>query len=249
MARPKKQSVDYFPHSCTHGKTIFILETQFGNDGYSFWFKLLEILGNSNGHYASYNGDGANDWEYLKAKVKLSDEKCTDILNLLSKLGAIDTDLWKRRVVWSQNFTDGISDVYVKRKTETPTKPNYGNPKPQTVDVSVTETPQSKVEETKVEEIKEDKIIIYPFDSKKFMDKWELWKKYRLEIGKKPYKKIGEQSALTNLYNLSILWARKTHSVKCDNSNLIHNAQAFFNLESRDFSEGSRILSPRPRTT
>lgn len=45
MARPKKQTVDYFPHFVKGGRTIFILENKFGNDGYAFWFKLLEILG------------------------------------------------------------------------------------------------------------------------------------------------------------------------------------------------------------
>ena len=45
MARPRKQTVDYFPHYCKCGRTIFILENRFGNDGYAFWFKLLEILG------------------------------------------------------------------------------------------------------------------------------------------------------------------------------------------------------------
>ncbi len=49
MARPKKQTVDYFPHFVKGGRTIFILENKFGNDGYAFWFKLLEILGESEG--------------------------------------------------------------------------------------------------------------------------------------------------------------------------------------------------------
>ena len=47
MARPKKQTVDYFPHIIKQGKTMTILENRFGNDGYAFWFKLLEILGST----------------------------------------------------------------------------------------------------------------------------------------------------------------------------------------------------------
>jgi hypothetical protein len=49
MARPTKQTVDYFPHDCHHGQTIYILEKRFGNDGYAFWFNLLELLGSSEG--------------------------------------------------------------------------------------------------------------------------------------------------------------------------------------------------------
>ena len=45
MARPAKLTVDYFPHIINQGKTIFIIENNYGNDGYAFWFKLLELLG------------------------------------------------------------------------------------------------------------------------------------------------------------------------------------------------------------
>ncbi len=90
MARPKKQTVDYFPHVCNHGKTMYILEQKYGNDGYSFWFKLLEMLGNAEGHYIDLNDDVS--WEFLQAKTMLSDSLCQDILNLLAKLGAIDKE-------------------------------------------------------------------------------------------------------------------------------------------------------------
>jgi hypothetical protein len=32
--RKEKQTADYFPHMATSGKTLFILESSFGNDGY-----------------------------------------------------------------------------------------------------------------------------------------------------------------------------------------------------------------------
>lgn len=66
MARPKKQTVDYFPHFVKCGRTIYILENRFGNDGYAFWFKLLEILGESEGHF--YDCSNLSNWEYLLAK-------------------------------------------------------------------------------------------------------------------------------------------------------------------------------------
>ncbi len=39
MARPLKQTVDYFPHDshASDSKTLFILESKFGNDGYAFY--------------------------------------------------------------------------------------------------------------------------------------------------------------------------------------------------------------------
>ena len=36
LARPTKQTVDYFPHFVDDGKTKFILQNLYGNDGYSF---------------------------------------------------------------------------------------------------------------------------------------------------------------------------------------------------------------------
>ena len=60
MARPGKTKVDYFPHVTRTGKTIAILEARWGNDGYAFWFKTLELLGSSGSF--SYNCDNPSDW-------------------------------------------------------------------------------------------------------------------------------------------------------------------------------------------
>lgn len=123
MARPKKKGVDYFPHDCITGKTIFILEQKFGNDGYAFWFKLLEFLGTKEGHYLDCND--LEDMEFLQAKTKLSKEFIHRILDLLSNLKAIDPELWQKKVVWSNRFVEGISVVYSNRKLETPRRPDF----------------------------------------------------------------------------------------------------------------------------
>ena len=150
MARPKKQTVDYFPHMCNHKKTIYILEQKYGNNGYAFWFKLLEMLGSAEGHYLDLSDDTA--WEFLQAKTQLDDSLCTEILTLLAKLDAIDAELWSAKVVWSQNFVDGISDVYRNRRVEIPPKPSFYIQKPDKEEVSTDEKPQSKVKESKVKE-------------------------------------------------------------------------------------------------
>lgn len=152
MARPKKETVEYFPHDCNHGKTMFILEQKYGNDGYAFWFKLLEMLGNSNGHFLQLETDV--DWEFLQAITRLSREKCEEILNLLAKLHAINQKLWEENIVWSDNFVNRIKGVYKNRRVETPTKPSFYKQKPQLVEVSTCKSTQSKVKETKVKETK-----------------------------------------------------------------------------------------------
>lgn len=147
MARPKKQIVDYFPHSCTHGKTMFIIEQKYGNDGYAFWFKLLEFLGDTAGHYIDLNDESTQ--EFLQAKTRLSWDLCNEILDLLAKLDAIDAELWECKIVWSQNFVDGISDVYKNRRTKIPSRPSSYIQKPRVTDISTDENPQTKLNKSK----------------------------------------------------------------------------------------------------
>ncbi|CCJ32867.1 Lin1244/Lin1753 domain-containing protein [Caloramator australicus] len=122
MARPKKQTIEYFPHFVNHHKTMFILESKYGNDGYAFWFKLLEILGSTNGMY--YDCKNIANWEFLLAKTHLDEETANNILNTLADLNAIDSELWgKARIIWSQNLVDNVKDAFKKRVSEMPKKP------------------------------------------------------------------------------------------------------------------------------
>ena len=148
MARPKKATVDYFPHACSHKTTIFVLEQKYGNDGYAFWFKLLELLASTEGHY--YDCNKVHKWEFLQAITHLSEDKCLEILELLAKLEAIDPELWAQRIIWSDNFVAGIADVYRNRRVETPAKPNFYKQKPHNKDISTPKSTQTKLKETKV---------------------------------------------------------------------------------------------------
>ena len=155
MARPRKQTVDYFPHMCTHGKTMFIIEQKYGNDGYAFWFKLLEMLGSAEGHYLHL--ENGPDWEFLQAKTHIEADKCEELLDLLAKLDAIDSELWEQKVVWSDKFITNVSDAYRNRKVEIPNKPSFLRKKPTEEEQSDAINPQMKLNE-----IKEDDISFCP---------------------------------------------------------------------------------------
>ena len=157
MARPIKNTVDYFPHIIQNGKTIFILENKFGNDGYAFWFKLLELLGSSNNHVYDYNN--LADWEFLLAKTKVSEEKATEILKTLADVGAIDRELLGEKMIWCENFIKNIEVVYKNRRQETPHKPVSTHRNPPTVIVSTGNNPHSIVEDTIVDNSKEIKEV------------------------------------------------------------------------------------------
>ena len=134
MARPGKTKVDYFPHVTQTGKTIAILEARWGNDGYAFWFKTLELLGNSEGFY--YNCNRPSDWEYLLSKTRTTEATATAILDKLAEIDAIDAELWGRKIIWSDNFAGNLTPVFDKRKSTPPQKPEFPERKPDGGEVS-----------------------------------------------------------------------------------------------------------------
>lgn len=152
MARPTKDTVEWIPHFVTHGKTLPILESRYGNDGYAVWFKLLETLGKSHGQTCNFSEDV--EWQFFVTYARVSEEKADEILTLLAKLGAINRELWtKHRIVWSQNLVEFLLPLYQKRKVPAPEMPDpVGFPlrKPEENDVSAPETRRSEVKRSEV---------------------------------------------------------------------------------------------------
>jgi hypothetical protein len=215
MARPKKQTVDYFPHYCDHKTTMFILEQRYGNDGYAFWFKLLETIGNEEGHWLDLRD--VMKWEFLQAKTHLSGDLCQEILDLLSKLKAIDSELWGIRVVWCGKFVDGLTPVYGNRRVEIPQRPTFLLVEIENTKISTPEKPQSKVDESKVDESKVDTspelCELQAFISIPLNDKSEYPIDIKLiEEWKNLFPKIDVEQCLRNIraWNLSHTRERKT---------------------------------------
>lgn len=181
MARPTTNTIEYFSHDCQHRQTMYILESRYKNDGYAFWFKLLETLGTTPGHFLDLNDDVA--CEFLAAKTNLSWSFCDEILTLLAKIGAICPELWSKKIVWSQNFVDRIAPVYAKRRKELPVKPSFCDRNADIPAVSVTETRQSKVKESKGKKNTEPCAVEIPtaLDSPEFIEAWQLWNQHRKE--------------------------------------------------------------------
>ena len=164
MARPTKTSVDYFPHMTHSGKTIAILEARWGNDGYAFWFKLLELLGDSSDF--SFNCNRSADWEYLLSKTRVTEPVARAILDKLAEVEAIDAACWQQNIVWSDNFCRNLEPVFEKRKGQKPQKPEFPQQKPVAGDISadfrdgnpaaaaIIPTETDKVKESKLTESK-----------------------------------------------------------------------------------------------
>ena len=66
MARPKKNTVDYFPHDCHPNKELEIFINKHGNEGYAFYYRLFELLGVTPDH--RYDCNRSVNYQYLLQK-------------------------------------------------------------------------------------------------------------------------------------------------------------------------------------
>jgi hypothetical protein len=245
MARPTKAGVDYFPHDtdASSRKTIFTLESLFGNDGYAFWFKLLETLGTQEGLFFDCNK--TPDWLFLIAKMRVSSDTATEILNTLAKIEAIDPELWDKKIIWIQNFADRLNDVYKKRSADIPQKPSFRSENNsfrsenlKNNDVSEAIMPQIKGKETKTEE----RITTPPIPQggsgvpdlsiqEKRFD--EFWAAYPKKVGKKAawnvWKKVKPDAELFDKIMTAIERAKATWQWQRENGRYIPNPKTWLN--------------------
>jgi hypothetical protein len=178
MTRPRKQTVDYFPHYVRHGQTMEILEQKYGLSGYAFWFKLLERLGDTDGHFLDCKNPIV--WNFLQSKTHQDEKTTVEILNLLSDLQAIDAYLWKHgKIIWCQNFVDNIADAYRNRVIDIPPKPTINKDKSISNGVSDVRNPERRGEER----IEEKTLVRNSSDGDNGFS--IFWKNYPKKIGKK----------------------------------------------------------------
>lgn len=163
MARPDKNTVDYFPYICEEGQKMFYLEETYGNDGFATFVKILRELAKTNYHYLDLSKPARV--MFLCAKCKVSKDILLAIINDLVDLEKFDSILWnENNIIWCQDFIDSIQDAYIKRKNKCITydglldlligfgvrKPNKSKPK-------VADNTQTILENTIEEETKENK--------------------------------------------------------------------------------------------
>jgi hypothetical protein len=153
MTRPRKDTVEYFPHYCEHGKVLFILENKFGNDGYAVFYKILELLSKTEGH--CYDCSGMENWEFLLSRMGTNEEVVLEILEKLAAMEIIDRLLWNEKRIWMQSLVDSLFGVYKRRESKLPPKPGLLYTEIPPTRINRDNNPASRVEESKVE--KQDK--------------------------------------------------------------------------------------------
>jgi len=120
--RKDKNTVNYFPHYCTAGKTLYIIENKYGNNGYAVLFKTFELLGSTEHHH--YDFRNIENQEFISAKTRTEIPELIKIYDTLSNLGTIHKELWSNKIIYSAKFVENIQDAYKRRNNECTTFAN-----------------------------------------------------------------------------------------------------------------------------
>lgn len=185
MARPQRNNVDYFPFYCEEGKKMYYLEETYGNDGFATFLKILRELAKADYHYLDLSKN--TTMMFLSAKCKVSKYVLNSIINDLVDLEKFDAVLWSdNKIIWCQDFIDSISDAYSKRKNKCITYDglllllsSLGVRKPVKSKSKDPINPQSKVEYSKVDKNKENKILL----EKETKERKFNFKNYLIDFG------------------------------------------------------------------
>ena len=189
--RPTKNTVDYFPHHVKEDKTVKILEYKFGAKGYAGYYKLLELIGDTELHRPGFKK--SEDKYYALHRTGLDEDEFVEMIDLLIGIGKVNDELWKsEKVIWIDDFVTSLSPVYFNRRKPLPTKEGI---------VSTSRNSQeSKVKESKVEESEAKDMTPTPqFNLNKYSKKYPTldvslsFEKYQLNCKEKhrPLSDIG----------------------------------------------------------
>lgn len=103
MARPLKEGLDYFPHDtdAVNDEKIEALRALYGNDGYAFFFILLERI------YRSPNAEidvsDAETLQILARKVSVTQQVFSEMMKTALKWGCFDKQSYEERGVLTSN--------------------------------------------------------------------------------------------------------------------------------------------------
>lgn len=155
MARPRKEGLDYFPHDtdAVHDEKLELLRASFGNDGYAFYFILLERIYRSPD--AELDVSEAEIQKMLAHKCMVSYQQFINMLKACLKHGIFDAQTYAERgVLTSEGIKKRAGMVFDRRQKSRSAYvlEKVGN-QPGVMDAETpTKTPQSKVNKRKEKE-------------------------------------------------------------------------------------------------
>jgi len=121
MARPKKNTVDYFPHDCIKFREITLVQKKFGSDGYRLYYQLMELLGRTPDHTLEYNSP--IDKLYVADELRVEVDFLDEVFKFMYEIKILHQSSFKDGYLFSEELINRIETVYDKRKTEVPVPP------------------------------------------------------------------------------------------------------------------------------
>jgi len=164
MARPVKEGMDYFPHdtNASNDKKIEALRLLYGNDGYAFYFILLEQIYQEPNFEIDVSDAEIKEetFQIYAKKVGVSLEKFNQMFNTALKRGCFDKQLYEEKGLITSNGVKKRAGVVIEKREKM--RERYQQNKDKVSDAETTpETTQSKEKESKSKE-KESIIIPLP---------------------------------------------------------------------------------------
>jgi len=200
MARPQKEGLDYFPHDtdAVNDEKIEALRALHGNDGYAFYFILLERIYRS--PYMEIDISDAETIQILARKVSVTTEKFTEIMQTALKWRCFDPEKYRNHHILTSNGVkkrampvlekrSKMRLLYTPQQVSTPISDAETTP----------ETPQSKVKNSKVKNSKKDDVKRTSSNGERVK---EVFSHLDKERGYRPPKRKAEATAIIRMLKI-----------------------------------------------
>ena len=163
MARPIKEGMDYFPHDTdsSSDEKIELLTGIYGNDGYAFYFIMLERIYRNKDFCIDVSDAETKEemFQILSKKTRLSLEEFNKILKTSFKYGLFDKKLYEEKGIITSDGIQKRAGTVVAKRIAMQNRYKKKISDSETKEEIKTETQQSKEKESKEKKIKEEKII------------------------------------------------------------------------------------------
>jgi len=196
MGRPIKQGLDYFPHDtdASSDEKIESLRALYRNDGYAFYFIVLERIYRSN--KGELNLSSNDEKKILAKKIGITLKKYETILKSCFKINLFDEKIFLKNGFLTSS---GIRKRFLQIQTERARKRKYYDKTKRVLDVqkggrktskrggeTTGETPQSKVKKSILIELA--KILIRKISKESSL--YSIIGKYKNILGEEKFKDI-----------------------------------------------------------
>lgn len=119
MGRKVKKTTSHFLHENDHSgnKELYLLQKRFGNDGYAFYFKMLELISKTEGFVI----DITSEYSIVSIAdyMNLSKERFVEILLYAAEIGLIEQFMFKnKKKICSVIFIKQLKQIFRRNKLE-----------------------------------------------------------------------------------------------------------------------------------